>query len=105
MSAWRENLGSLTGQVKDHRIYEKQDVDSVLLFCFHLEDLMSNCGAELRGWNVASLGWCYRLIVKATIDDTPLVAFISERTTSHCMRVFLRQMEEKRVKWSLDRFA
>jgi hypothetical protein len=98
-------LDSLAEQITDYRLYEKQDVASVLLFGFHAVDFLHMHGYEYRGHNIKDMGWCFLLVVKATLEDTPLVAFINERTPAHCMRVFIRRLEEKRVKWQEDKFA
>ncbi|MCK4626720.1 MAG: hypothetical protein KAV00_15510 [Phycisphaerae bacterium] len=102
---WEDNLGVLLAQVTDHRLYEEQDVKAGLLFVFHPEDLLSKFGCEYKGHNVASLGWCYRLIIKVVMDGIPLVAFINEGTPTRCMRVFVRKLEEGRVTWQKDKYA
>lgn len=103
--AWEDNLGAFMAQVTDHRLYEEQDVAGALLFAFHPEDLLSKYGGVYKGHNVACLGWCYRVVIKAVFDGIPLVAFINERTTTRCMRIFVRQLEERRVAWQPDKYA
>lgn len=105
MSTWRDQLDALVSQVSDTRVYKQEDVATVLLFGFHIVDFLHGHGIEYRGHNIANKGWCYMLLVKVVIADTPLVVFISEREPITCMRIFIRQVEEQRVKWCEDKFA
>jgi hypothetical protein len=105
MSTWRDQYDALVAQVKDTRVYKEQDVAAVLLFGFHMVDFLHGKHIEYRGHNMSNKGWCYLLVVKVTIADTPLVVFISERDPISCMRIFIRQVEEDRVKWVEDKYA
>jgi hypothetical protein len=105
MNVWREDLEDLQAQFTDFRVYEKEDVQAGLLFLFHLVDFLDECGYEYRGHNIKYMGWQTLLVVKATLEGTPLVAFVNERSTTRCMRIFCRKLVEKRVTWQEDRFA
>lgn len=71
--------------------------------------VMVNC-FEQRGWTYrgASIrydGWSTLLVVKGAHEGTRYVVFLTERSTTHCMRAFRRQLEEGRVEWREDRFG
>lgn len=71
--------------------------------------MLVNCFEEVgwvyRGESFKDQGWATLLVVKGAHEGTPLVAFVTERTPTDCMKVFLRQMDEGRVEWREDKFA
>jgi hypothetical protein len=70
-----------------------------------LVNLLDAEGLYYRGESFKSQGWATLLVVKVARDGIPLVAFVTERTPTACMGVFLRQLEERRVEWRDDRFG
>lgn len=65
---------------------------------------------EERGWTYrgASIrydGWSTLLVVKGRHEGTPYVVFVTERNTTHCMRVFRKMLDEGRVEWRQDKFG
>ena len=62
-------------------------------------------GLVYRGMSVNYRGWSTLLVVKVARDMTPLVAFVTERDTTGCMRTFLRMFAERRVEWKEDKFG
>jgi hypothetical protein len=58
-----------------------------------------------RGASIRYDGWATLLVVKGAHEGTPYVCFVTERTTTDCMRVFLRMMDEGRVEWKEDKFG
>jgi hypothetical protein len=75
------------------------------LFCTYIVNLLEDAGFEWRGQSLRDQGWCVLLVMKVTRSGVPLVAFVSERNTTGCMRVFLRKLEEGAVNWQKDKFA
>ena len=59
---------------------------------------------SIQGCSFSQRGHMVLLVVKATHEDTPYVAFVTEQTTTRCMRVFARQWLEGRVKWHNDKY-
>jgi len=70
-----------------------------------LVNLLQASGVFYRGESIKNQGWATLLVVKGAVDGTPVVAFVTERTPTDCMRVFLRQVDERRVEWKEDKFA
>lgn len=105
LSVWRKNYESLCSQVSDYRVYDKQDVASILLFGFHIVDFLHNHGIEYRGHNLKNMGWATMLVLKVTIGETQLVGFVTEQNPAHCMRIAVRKIEENRMEWTTDKFA
>ena len=65
---------------------------------------------DVDGWSVHSLslrekGLFFNLVVKATHDGIPLVAFVTDKRPTGCIVVFGRLWLEGRVKWYPDKFA
>jgi hypothetical protein len=58
----------------------------------------------LQGCSFSQRGNLVLLVVKATHEETPYVAYVTEQNTTRCMRVFSRQWLEGRVKWHADKF-
>ena len=71
----------------------------LLVNCFEQRDWI------YRGESFKDQGWAMLLVVKGAHEGTPLVAFVTEKTPTDCMRVFLRMMDEGRVEWREDKFA
>lgn len=101
--------------------------DLELLHEFDLPALLADPGelADATAWYYFSVimvkdpvkpGWSYNgcsfsqrgprvlLVVKATHEDTPYVAFVTEQTTTRCVRVFCRLHLEERLEWRPDKF-
>jgi hypothetical protein len=57
-----------------------------------------------QGCSFSQRGHMVLLVVKATHEDTPYVAFVTEQNTTRCMRVFARQWLEQRVSWHKDKY-
>lgn len=66
---------------------------------------MEATGWQYRGMTLKYQGWKSLLVVKATHEGTPYVAFITERDTTACMRAYMRMFDQDRVKWKKDQFG
>lgn len=59
---------------------------------------------EMQGCSFSQRGERVLLVVKATHEGTPYVGYVTERSTTSCVRIFARQWLEGRVKWHKDKF-
>lgn len=80
--------------------------DILALFYFHNRLLFHPVNPDwtFQGCSFSSRGLRVLLVVKATKQDIPYVAYVTEQTTTGCVRVFARQWLEGRVKWHRDKF-
>lgn len=80
--------------------------DLLALYYFHSRLLFTPVNPEwtLQGCSFSQRGNLVLLVVKATHEDTPYVAYVTEQNTTRCVRVFARQWLEGRVKWHTDKF-
>jgi len=84
---------------------KRDDIMTYILFNEYLVNLLEAAGLYWRGQSFSNRGWAVLLVVKAAKGDTPYVGFVTERTTTACMRVFLRKLGEGSVNWKPDKFA
>lgn len=87
--------------------YQLEERDALALRYFHTRLLFSqvNPGREIHGCSFSQRGRMVLLVVKSTLEDMPQVAFVTEDTTTRCIRVFCRMWLEGRVKWYPDQFG
>ena len=76
------------------------------LHYFHDRMLFSNLNSDwsLQGCSFSQRGNQVLLVVKSAHEGTPYVAYVTERTTTRCIRIFARQWLEGRVKWHKDKY-
>ena len=89
----------------DERFVSRADIRTVSMFTGYIVNLAEDdgwafCGYSLRAGSPMSL-----LVVKGAIEGVRHVVFTSARTTTGCMRIFLRKMEEGLLEWTPDKFA
>ena len=99
-----DDLDKALQQIDDERILRRQDVWVWYVF----NEWLVNLG-ELQGWEYCGQSFTLKqpmslLVVRATLDGIPHVAFSSGRTPTACMRAFLRKADEGWLEWSVDRF-
>lgn len=75
------------------------------LFCSYILNILEGLGLAWRGQSIKNNGWSVLLVLKVARDGIPLVGFITERTTTDCMRVALTRLREDRMTWTKDKFA
>jgi len=68
-------------------------------------NVLEEQGLFYRGASIRYQGWSTLLVVKVARGNTPLIAFITERNTTDCMRVFKRLLDENRAEWREDKFG
>lgn len=64
---------------------------------------------DQNGWSIDGCSFSQRglntlLVVKATREGTPLVAFVTEKTHTGCVVAFSRLWLSERVTWHPDKF-
>jgi len=88
----------------DHRLISSADIDTWYRFVVYLVNLAEDDGWVYDGHSFTVKVPMSTLVVRGTIDGIPHVVFSSGRTTTHCMRAFLRKMDEGWLEWQVDRY-
>ena len=101
---WASVLRELEGIPEDGPV-TRAEVETWSWWSHRLVNVLEEAGWFYRGESVKYQGWSTLLVVKGAKDGTPYVVFITERTTTDCMRVFRKQFEENRVNWVPDKFG
>ena len=88
----------------DERFVSRDQIRDLAMFNLYLVNL-----AEADGWDYYGHSWkqgrvmgC--LVVKATVEGAPYVAFTSARNITNGIGIFLRKMRGDAVEWVPDRF-
>ena len=68
-------------------------------------NLLEGLGLTWRGESFKDQGWSVLMVLKVAKGMTPLVIFITERTTTGCMRVLLRQIDQGALELREDKFG
>lgn len=97
--------------LRDFNLLERLDdqrtlADMTAWFYFQEKVIHSNVkpGWSFDGCSFSQRGLNVMLVMKATHEDTPYVAFITEQTTTGCVRTFCRLWLEERVEWYPDKY-
>lgn len=83
----------------------RAEVWTLYRFSEYLVNFLERERLQWRGTSFKNNGWSVLMVMKVARDKVPLVAFITERSTRGCMRVFLRRLNEHAVNWVPDKFA
>lgn len=83
----------------------RKDLEVWAWWFTRLVNVFEDQGWFYRGASIKYQGWSTLLVVKAARQGIPYVVFITERTTTDCMRVFRRLWSENRVEWREDKFG
>lgn len=62
-------------------------------------------GADLRGWSLSHRQKEWLLCVRATVDELPVVAFMSSSSTTGCFRKMLERLDDGSIRFYPDKFA
>lgn len=97
---FRTSLASWT----DERFVSRDDLEALSMFSVYLVNL-----AEEDGWQYDGHSYAVRLplsclVIKATMDGSPVVCFNSGRTFGNCVRIFLRRIDSNLVEWRPDKY-
>ena len=99
-----EQFDSSLATWTDERFVSREDLRALSMFSVYLVNLADADGWVYDGHSFkvgAALG-C--LVIKATMDDAPVVSFISGRTFINCVKIFLRRLDSDTVEWRKDKF-
>jgi len=84
---------------------EGEEMLAALTYILYLVNIFDDAGITYRGDNYKYQGQINLLVVKATIDDNPVVTFINAMTRQQAVKIFLDQLGERRVLWYPDKWA
>jgi hypothetical protein len=82
----------------------RRDLLAMYYFVTRLLFTAVNSEWTLQGCSFSQRGHLVLLVVKATHEETPYVAYVTEQSTTRCIRIFSRLWLEGRVKWHPDKF-
>lgn len=71
---------------------------------YHVNLLEQN-GMSYRGFSWREGSPLTLLVVKANINGTGVVTFVSGRHFPDCVRIYIRRLEERTLEWRNDKFA
>lgn len=83
----------------------REDVKTWWRWIVHLVNILEAMGYHYRGESLKDQGWATLLVLKVAKDGVPLVAFITERDTTSCMRRVLRELDAGGCSWREDKYA
>lgn len=89
----------------DSRFLSRDQVETLAMFVMYLVNLAEHDGWTLRGYSWKEADYLGCLVVKATRDGVPLVAFTSAKTAINGMRIFLKKLEGDFVEWTKDKYG
>lgn len=102
---FQESIADELSKLPEEGPLPRENVRIWFEFVEYLANLYERLGLVRRGESFKNQGWAELLVAKVARDGVPLVAFITAQTTTDCMRVFLRQLDENMVQWREDKFA
>lgn len=88
----------------DERFVTRQEIRDLAVFSLYLVNLAEQDGWKYDGHSLKMGTPMSVLVVRATIDGVAHVVFSSGRTTTGCIRAFLRKLDEGWLEWQVDRF-
>lgn len=90
---------------QDGRFISREAIESLAMFSLYLVNLADADGWVYVGHSFKRGVGLSKLVIKAMLDEQPVVSFISGRTLVSCITIFLRRMEEKSVEWHPDKYG
>lgn len=88
----------------DERFVSRDAIRALAKFSSHLVNISDHGGWSYYGHSYKAGTTLGCLVIKATIDDTPVVCFTSARSFCTCVKIFLRKCEEDLVEWQGDKY-
>lgn len=101
VEGFKESLEAWT----DHRFVSREDIEALAMFVMYIVNLADAGGWLYRGHSFRMGVGLSTLVVKAMLDDTAVVCFVSGKTFVNCVRIFLRKLDEDVVEWRQDKYA
>ena len=99
-----EQLEAQLEEWVDGRIVSRDMVSVWYRFHEYLVNLAEADGWQYDGHSLKVALPMSTLVVRGTVDGVAHVVFSSGKTTTDCMRAFLRKLEEGWLEWQKDRF-
>lgn len=101
LDEWRQSV--LSGWT-DHRIVDDLWVDLHIWFFMHLYADLAKAGMVLNGMTFSEKYGSWLLVVKVSQDKVPLVAFVSGKNPTSCMRQCRDLLRNGGVNWTRDKY-
>lgn len=98
--SWRECVQAWS----DERFLTKEELDALFLFATHIVNLGDAAGWEYAGHSYKRATPLGVLTVRAVLDESCVVAFISGRTFLNCVKILLRRIREDTMEWRVDKY-
>ena len=105
MATWLETIEEELSLLPVDGCISRDSVRTWYRFNEYIVNLLDPLGIVWRGYTVKGQGQLTLLVMKVAIDDIPQVAFVTGRTPTDCMSIFLAQLEDRRVAWRPDKYA
>lgn len=100
VDGFRESLQAWT----DHRFVSAEQIEALAMFHLYLVNLAEEDGWSYVGHSIKIGSPMSCLVVKSRHEDLPMVVFTNARTTTDCIRIFLRKLEMGLLEWMVDKF-
>lgn len=91
-------------QWTDQRVITDVDLEGLILFVCYGQQVLSQSGLALKGWQFRQKGDQQLMTVKVREGDTPLVVFITGNSTTGCVSRFWNLYEDDRLSWVRDKY-
>ena len=88
----------------DHRFVSSDQVYNLAMFSIYIVNLADHAGWLYCGHSYKAGVGMSVLVVKAMVDDMPMVCFTSGRTFCNCVGIFVRKMLNDMVEWRPDQY-
>lgn len=88
----------------DERFATRGELEDLAMFNMYLVNLAEADGWAYDGHSMKLGAPMSTLVVRGTIDGVAHVVFSSGRTTTGCVRAFLRKLREGWLEWQVDKF-
>lgn len=103
-SKYTQRLEHIIDRIADKDQEYLDEVWDLLLWSHYGQDVFSQFGFGVYGWNFRQANGCTRLTVKAQEAGVPLVAFVTSATPRGCVEQMFALLEKDRLKWQKDRY-
>ena len=67
--------------------------------------ILEAAGHAWRGHSFKNQGWAVLMVWKSYYKEHPIVVFVTDKSTTACMRNLLRKIVREEVAWSEDKYA
>jgi hypothetical protein len=88
----------------DERFVSRAEIRALAMFSKYLVNLAEDDGWEYCGQSFKRGVPMCTLVVKAYMDEVPVVVFTSARTHTGCVVTFLRKLEQGLLEWREDKY-